>query len=52
MPDRPVILRSTVTALQDSTGRWIARANVWTAKGYSSKTFNTVAEAKAWVPNA
>jgi hypothetical protein len=52
MPDRPKIIRRTVTPLQDSTGRWIARANVWTAKGYSTRTFNTVAEAEEWVPHA
>lgn len=49
-PAHPIILRRSITPLQDNTGRWITRANVWTAKGYSSKTFNTVAEATSWVP--
>lgn len=44
------IIRRTVTAMQDSTGRWIARANVWTPYGYSTQTFNTAAEAEAWEP--
>lgn len=52
MPDGPIVLRRSITALQDASGRLLARANVWTAKGYSTRTFNTAAEANAWVPNA
>lgn len=43
------ILRRSVTVVHDTTGTY-ARANVWTAKGYSTKTFRTHAEAKSWEP--
>jgi hypothetical protein len=45
-----MIVRREITALQDESGRWIARAHVWTDKGYSTKTFATAMEAKAWTP--
>jgi hypothetical protein len=40
--------RYTMTPVP-SGGGTIVRANVWTAKGYSSKTFTTAAEAMPWI---
>jgi hypothetical protein len=50
MSTGPVILRRTITVMHDQSGQMLARANVWTAKGYSSRTFKTAAEAAAWTP--
>ena len=45
------IVRRTVTVcILD--GRTYARANVWTEKGYSTKTFLTQREAETWLPRA
>lgn len=46
-----MVLRRSVTVAVIG-GITYARANVWTAKGASSKTFLTHAEASAWVPRS
>lgn len=44
-----MILRRTTTPLL-MDGQTFARANVWTEKGYSTKTFATPGEADRWIP--
>ena len=44
-----MILRHTVTVAYDK-GLTYARANVWTEKGHSSKTFLSPQEAASWEP--
>jgi len=43
------ILRRAVTACTIN-GITYARAHVWTARGYSSRTFLTAREAETWEP--
>ncbi len=44
-----MIIRRSVTTFE-LDGQWFCRANVWTEKGHSSKTFLYPAEANAWLP--
>lgn len=44
-----MIIRRTVTSFE-LDGKFFWRANVWTDKGHSSKTFLYPAEANSWLP--
>lgn len=44
-----MILRRTTTPLP-MDGQTFARANVWTERGYSTRTFSTPGEADRWIP--